>query len=205
MFPDQSSTDPSMKPIAILKHATRRESLWRFLALVGFLVGYFAYMSWRYGAATGAWSALLSWSFFVLCTPIADGGFIVAFPLRLLFGTRMIVTQAVVWVVAIVINAAALLYAQSHYQDAALTRLLLRILTTPWPYWSILAIAAAGTALSMVFGDEMMTVTRHEDRHKFHQHGFKHRVLIIAGFAALTIAAYYELLSQIGIDHLTIS
>ena len=89
------------------------------------------------------------------------------------------------------------------YQDVALTRLLQTILTTPWPYWSILAIAAAGTALSIVFGDEMMDVARHEDRRTFHRHGFKHRVLIVVGFAALSIAAYYELLRQVGISHLT--
>jgi hypothetical protein len=192
-----------MKQSSILTHALHRESLWRFLALIGLLVMYFACMSWRYDAATGAWSALLTWSFFVLCTPIADGGFIIAFPVRLLFGTPMIVSQAVVWVAAIAINGAALLYAQGQYQDVALTRLLLTILTTPWPYWGILAIAAAGTALSMVFGDEVMDVTRHEDRRKFHRHGFKHRILIVAGFAGLTIAAYYDLLSQIGIRGLT--
>lgn len=192
-----------MKSISRFIHPVHRELLWRFLALVGVLLAYFGYMSWRYDAATGAWSTLLSWSFFVLCTPIADGGFIVAFPVRLLFGTRMIVSQAVVWIVAIVINAAALTFAHAHYQDVALTRLLFEILTTPWPYWSVLAIAAAGTALSIIFGDEMLDVTRHEDRRKFHQHGFKHRILIVAGFAVLSIAAYYELLRQFGISNLT--
>ncbi|MFK8041136.1 hypothetical protein [Congregibacter sp.] len=181
------------------QHRTHIESLWRFLALVAVLVGYFAYMSWKFDAATGAWLALLSWSFFVLCTPVADGGFIVAFPVRLLFGTRMLLTQLVVWIVAIAINVAAMQYAPSNYADTELTNLLLKILTTPWPYWSILAISAAGTGMSIWFGDEMMDVTSHADRAKHHQHGFKHKFVIIAGFGALTILAYYHLLSDLGI------
>ena len=182
------------------KHPTHRESLWRFLALIGVLVAYFGYMSWRYDAATGAWSALLSWSFFVLCTPVADGGFIVAFPIRLLFGTRMFVSQIGVWIVAIIANSLVLAFATDRYQDTALTRLLYTILTTPWPYWSILAIAAAGTGLSIVFGDEMLDVTRHKDRKTFHRHGFKHRSLVVVGFGVLTVLAYYQLLDQLGVS-----
>jgi len=189
-----------MTYFSAIKHPTHRESLWRFIALIGLLIAYFIYMSWRYDAATGAWSATLTWSFFVLCTPIADGGFIIAFPVRLLFGTRMLVSQIVVWVVAVVINVFALKLSPDHYQDAELTRLLHTILTTPWPYWSILAIAAAGTALSILFGDEMMDVTNHEDRKKFHRHGFKYRVILVAGLGALTVLAYYDLLSHLGVD-----
>ncbi|MEM1191234.1 MAG: hypothetical protein AAGI72_22075 [Pseudomonadota bacterium] len=180
-------------------HQTHAENLWRFLALVGVLAGYFVYMSWKFDAATGAWLALLSWSFFVLCTPVADGGFIVAFPVRLLFGTRMVVTQLLVWVVAVAINVAALLYAPASYRDTELTKLLLTILTTPWPYWSILAISAAGTGMSIWFGDEMMDVSSHADRSKHHNHGLKHRTLIIVGFGLLSILAYYHLLSDLGI------
>lgn len=63
----------------------------KFAAFVALLIAYFLYMAWKFDASTGAWLALMSWSFFVLCTPVADGGFIIAFPVRLLFGTRMIV------------------------------------------------------------------------------------------------------------------
>ena len=181
------------------QHQTHRESLWRFLDLIGLLVTYFAYMSWKFDAATGAWLALLSWSFFVLCTPVADGGFIIAFPVRLLFGTRMFITQMIVWVVAIAINIAALNFSPANYENTALTRLLLTILTTPWPYWSILAISAVGTALSIWFGDEMMDVTTHADRKMHHKHGFKHSTLLIVGLGVLTVLAYYQLLSDLGV------
>lgn len=181
------------------QHQTHKESLWRFAALVMLLAGYFVWMSLKYDAATGAWLALLSWSFFVLCTPVADGGFIVAFPVRLLLGTRMVITQGAVWAIAIVINLAALKFAPSAYQDAPLTRLLETILTSPIPYWSILVISAAGTAMSIWFGDEMMDVAGHADRVKHHKHGFHYRAILIAGLGVLTVIAYYQLLSDLGV------
>lgn len=182
------------------EHATHRESLWRFAVLVALLVAYFIYMSWKFNAETGAWLALLSWSFFVLCTPVADGGFIVAFPVRLLFGTRMIWTQVAVWGVAIAINVAALVFAPSAYDDSVLTRLLLTILTQPWPFWSILVLSAMGTGLSMWFGDEMMDVTTHRDRVKRHRHGFLYKIIVTVSLGALTIGAYYHLLRELGVE-----
>tara|TARA_R110000868_G_scaffold226872_1_gene479764 strand:- start:293692 stop:294279 length:588 start_codon:yes stop_codon:yes gene_type:complete len=182
------------------EHQTHRESLWRFLILLLLLVGYFGYMSWKFDASTGALLALLSWSFFVLCTPIADGGFVVAFPVRLLFGTRMVTTQIVVWVVALVINIVAVSVVPKAYSQTALTDVLYSILTTPWPNWSVLLISLAGTMLSIWFGDEMIDVTSHSMRKKHHRHGFKHKILLVVGFGLLTIFAYSHVLSGLGID-----
>ncbi len=189
-----------MKAFSHTKHQTHKESLWRFAALLGVLVAYFAYMSWKFDAATGAWLALLSWSFFVLGTPIADGGFIIAFPVRLLFGTRMLITQIVVWVFALGLNVLALNVSPESYDATALTRLLKTILTTPWPYWSILVISAIGTTASMWFGDEMIDVTAHKDREKHHKHGFKYKVLLVVGLGLLTILAYYQLLDGLNVN-----
>ena len=180
-------------------HQTHKESLWRFLALLAFLLGYFLYMSWKFDAATGAWLAALSWSFFVLCTPVADGGFIIAFPVRILLGARMLVTQIIVWFIAIGVNLLALNIAPDSYDGTALTRLLKTILTTPWPYWSILGISVLGTALSIWFADEMIDVAAHKDRAKHHKHSFKHKALIILGLGLLTVLAYYHLLSDLGV------
>ena len=178
---------------------THRESLWRFLILALLLAGYFLYMSWKFDASTGAWIAVLSWSFFVLCTPVADGGFVIAFPVRMLFGTRMLITQVVVWVLAIGINIAALSIAPERYSDTAITRLLHSILTTPWPNWSVIAISLAGTLLSIWFGDEMIDVASHSLRQKHHRHGFKHKIILVVGFGLLTLLAYSHVLAGLGI------
>jgi hypothetical protein len=69
----------------------------KFLLLLGVLVGYTLFLSYRYGFISGGLGALLTWSFFVLCTPIADAGFLLDFPLRLLFGIRLLVSKVWVW------------------------------------------------------------------------------------------------------------
>jgi hypothetical protein len=186
-------------PIFHIKHETHRETFLKFLALVLILLGYYTYMSWKYDASTGFSVSLLTWSFFVLCTPIADGGFILAFPIRLLFGIKMSVTQIALWFVAISINIFMLISSPNSYNLTFLTKLLKHILTTPYPYWSILILSAAGTLLSIYFGDEMMDVTLHKDRVQHHRHGLKYRTVLVAGLGILTIVSYYYLLSSLNI------
>jgi len=164
------------------------------------LLAYFAYMSWKFDASTGFGLALLSWSFFVLCTPVADGGFIIAFPIRLLFKVKMAITQGAVWLIAIGINLYMLNFSPQTYELAFITGLLYQILTVIYPYWGILIISAIGTFLSIYFGDEMMDVTTHKEREKHHQHGFKYRIVIVLGLGILTVIAYYYLLSSLNIS-----
>ena len=182
-----------------IKHETHRETLLKFFALALILVGYFAYMSWKYDTSTGFAVSLLTWSFFVLCTPIADGGFILAFPIRLLFGIKMSVTQVALWFVAIFINLFMLASASNSYNLSFLTKLLKHILVTPYPYWSILILSAIGTLLSIYFGDEMMDVTSHKDRVLHHHHGLKYQTALIAGLGILTIVSYYYLVNSLNI------
>lgn len=178
---------------------THKETLLKFIALVSILVVYFIYMSWKYDASTGFGVTLLTWSFFVLCTPVADGGFILAFPIRLLFNIKMSITQVVLWFVALGINVFMLQMMPETYDLTFLGKLLKHILSEPYPYWSILIISASGTFLSIFFGDEMMDVVSHKERTLSHRHGFKYRTVLVLGFAILTIIAYYYLLSSLNI------
>lgn len=181
------------------KHETHKESLLKFSVLLLILVAYFAYMSWKYDASTGFGVALLTWSFFVLCTPVADGGFILAFPIRLLFKIKMSITQVVLWFVAVGINVFMLATSPGTYDLSFITKLLKHILTEPYPYWSILIISALGTFLSIFFGDEMMDVTSHSQRKISHHHGLKYRTILVLGFGILTVFAYYYLLNSLNV------
>ena len=181
------------------EHETHKETLLKFIALLAILVAYFLYMSWKYDTSTGFTVTVLTWSFFVLCTPIADGGFILAFPIRLLFGIKMSITQVVLWFVAIAINIFLLISSPSAYDLTFLTKLLRHILTVPYPYWSILIISATGTLLSIYFGDEMMDVTLHKNRELHHRHGLKYRAILVAGLVILTVVSYYYLLNSLNI------
>ncbi len=182
------------------RHKTHKETLLKFLGLIFILIGYFAYMSWKFDAATGFGLALLTWSFFVLCTPVADGGFILAFPIRLFFGVKMAITQVIIWFVAVGINVYMLATSEAVYKLTFLTQLLKQILTEPYPYWSILIISLFGTFLSIYFADEMIDVASHKERVKHHQHGFKYRIILVIGLSILTISSYYHLLRSLHIS-----
>lgn len=170
----------------------------KFVLLCGLLVGYFGYLSYEYGVATGGVAALLTWSFFVLCTPVADAGFLLDFPLRLLFGIRMVVSEIAVWGVALGLNAVMLLYAPSYYKTTILTEILHKIFITPFPYWGVIVLSGLGTFLSIRFGDELMDVIHHRDRSYFHSHHFKHELILFA-FFLVVLFGYYELIASVGI------
>ena len=173
--------------------------LYKFLLLCVLLISYFAYLSFEYNLLTGGIAATLTWSFFVLCTPIADAGFLLDFPLRLLFGIRMFFSEIAVWGIAIALNLISLFYFNEYYETTKLTKLLYAILTNPYPYWSVILLSGAGTFLSIRFGDELMDVVHHKDRSYFHKHGFKHEILILIFFVVVFIG-YYELIASLGIE-----
>lgn len=183
-----------------IKHQTKREELIKFLLLLTVMVGYFGYLSWKYDFATGGIVSLLTWSFFVLCTPVADAGFLLDFPVRLITGMRMFVTEIIVWGLAFLINFVSLHFSPESYSTTFLTSLLQKILVTPWPYWSVVALCGLGTFMSVRFGDEMMDVISHKDRKFYHAHGFKYRLVAMAALITLIIIAYYYLLNSLGID-----
>ena len=177
----------------------KKQVLYKFLLLCILMVGYFSYLSFRYGVTTGGVATALTWSFFVLCTPIADAGFLLDFPLRLLFGIRMLISEVAVWAIAIAINVVSLFYFVEFYQTTKLTMLLHAILTNPYPYWGVILLSGAGTFLSIQFADELMDVIHHRDREFFHRHSFKHEIVLMVFFVFILIG-YYKLIASLGIE-----
>lgn len=185
-------TDPN-------QNKTKKQTLIKFVLLCLLLVGYFVYLSLQYGLLTGGMGALLTWSFFVLCTPVADAGFLLDFPLRLLFGIKMVTSEIVVWAMAISMNVACFFYAAHYYDTTLITRLLHKILQQPYPYWGVILLSGAGTFLSVKFGDEMFEAAHHRDRDFFHSHQFKIDLILIA-FFIVVFFGYYELIASLGIE-----
>ena len=177
----------------------KRQVFYKFLLLCLVLVGYFFYLSVQYDVMTGGIASALTWTFFVLCTPIADAGFLLDFPLRLLFGVRMVISEIAVWVLAIAVNIVSLIYFSEYYETTTLTKLLYGILTMPNPYWSVIVLSGAGTFLSIRFADELMDVVHHRDRNFFHRHGYKHEIIIII-FFVIVLIGYYKLIASLGME-----
>ncbi|MEH6519137.1 MAG: hypothetical protein V7742_20850 [Halioglobus sp.] len=177
----------------------KRQAVYKFFLLCFLLVSYFVYLSIQYDVVTGGVASILTWSFFVLCTPIADAGFLLDFPLRLLFGIRMLISEMAVWALAISVNVVSLIYFSDYYEVTLLTKLLHSILTMPFPYWSVIILSGVGTFLSIQIADELMDVAHHRDREFFHRHGFKHEIIMIV-FFVLVLVGYYELIASLGLE-----
>ncbi len=111
----------------------------------------------------------------------------------------MLISEIAVWALAITINVVSLLYFDEYYETTKLTTLLHAILTMPYPYWSVILLAGAGTFLSIRFADELMDVAHHRDRSFFHHHAFKHEIVIIVFFVFVLIG-YYKLITSLGIE-----
>ncbi len=191
---------------SILKHKVETRDLIKFLLLVAVLAGYFAYLSWKYDLATGGLVSLLTWSFFVLCTPIADAGFLVDFPVRLITGLRMFVSEMIVWTIAISSNLICLNWFADKYETTFLTSLLHKILTNPWPYWSIIVLCCIGTFLSVGIGDEMMDAVsakvkkdKKSKKADAKSSTLKYRVAFMVVLFAGIVWGYYELIGSLGI------
>jgi hypothetical protein len=177
----------------------KKQVFYKFIWLCALLTSYFSYLSYQYDFVTGGIASMLTWSFFVLCTPIADAGFLLDFPLRLLFGIRMLFSEIFVWVLAIGVNIVSLLYFPQYYETTDLTRLLQGVLTHPFPYWGVVLLSGGGTFLSIQFADELMDIVHHRDRNFFHRHGFKQEVIIIVVFI-FVLFGYYKLIASLGIE-----
>lgn len=183
-------------------HPPGKQVVIKFILLILVLFTYFAYLSWKFDLASGGLLAALTWSFFVLCTPIADAGFLLDFPLRLIFGIRMFISEIFVWVLAIGINTTSLLFARATYHKTFITSLFEKILTHPWPYWSVILLSAIGTFLSIRFGDELMDVVSHKERAFHHKHGLTYSILLYAGLFGLIFIAYHHIAISLGVTHL---
>lgn len=182
-----------------LKHQTHLETGLKFILLSGLLVLYLVYLIHRYDVPKGTMTLALTWSFFVLCTPVADAGFLLDFPIRLLFGARMLHVEIFVWGLAITIATFGILIVPHYFDATLITRVFHQILTHPIPYWSVIFLSCIGTFASIYFGDEMLDVITHDKRTEHHKHGFKYKAIVLISVTILVITIYYQLLRDLHI------
>jgi len=181
------------------KHETKKNVLVKFLIIFSIVLIYLIFSMFRYGASNGLLTTILTWSMFVLCTPIADAGFLMDFPIRLLTNVRMIYSETIVWITAISLNVSGLFFYPSVYNNTALLKILRIIISNPFPYWSIIILSLIGTFLSIYFGDELIDVSLHKQRKKHSKHKKKHYTIIILFTITLVIIVYYHLIHSLGI------
>jgi hypothetical protein len=75
----------------LVKHETKRHILIKFLLVLFVFIIYFGFIALK----DGFYVTILTWSFFVLCTPVADAGFLLDFPFRLNLSSTPFLGQSV--------------------------------------------------------------------------------------------------------------
>lgn len=114
----------------------------------------------------------------------------------------MVLSEMIVWSIAITVNLISILYFPEYYDTTALTKVFHIILITPYPYWGVILLSVIGTFMSICFGDEMMDIASHSERSFFHKHGYKHELIVTVAIFAIIIIGYYELIASLGIDEI---
>ena len=182
------------------KHKTKRHSLYKFLGLIGIVVFYFIFISIKLGTQDGVFVTILTWSFFIFCTPIADAGFLLAFPVRILMGIRMMYTQLFSFVLAFFISIYTFFFTPEIYSKTVILTLFHDILSKPFPFWGIIILSLIGTIYSIYFGDEMIDVSSNKQRKKYHKHLNSYQIVVSVFVISITITLYYLLLKQLGVS-----
>ncbi len=184
----------------LIKHETKIHIFKKFLLILFIFIGYFIFIAQKYGFQQGFLVTLLTWSFFVLCTPIADAGFLIDFPLRLITNLRMFVLEILVWIIAISINLYAFFFVPEVYDKTEILIFFKHILIKPFPFGAIILISMIGTFISIQFGDELLDRIKHKERTLYHKRHPYHKFIVILFLIFITIVLYNFLLNQIEID-----
>ena len=179
------------------RNELHRHPLIKFLAVASVFIIYTCFATLKYGVREGLHVSILSWSFFVLCTPVADAGFLLDLPLRLLTGIRMLYSEMIVWCIAITLNIVTTLFAPETYKATILLSLFSEILHQPIPYWAIILLSAIGTFVSITFGDELLDIAlKKREKRKHH----RLRTLFVVCLFVLTFILYGFVLKGLGIS-----
>lgn len=184
----------------VVKQETHKHIWLKFLLVVSIFFGYFVFISFQYGLNDGFLITWLTWSFFVLCTPVADAGFLIDFPIRILLKYRMFVSEFFVWGIAILLNFYAYFFSPETYQKTKMLSLFEHILSEPIPFWIIIILSGIGTFLSIKFGDELFDVLKHKNRKYHKKHHFKWKAISMVFIFFIILVIYDFLLKKLGIE-----
>ncbi len=181
----------------LITQPTKRSVLIRFIGFLGVLGLYVGFLTFKFGLITAGWLGLITWSMVVLATPVADGGFLFALPMRLLTGLRMVYGEMTVWFIAIVVNIITYQLNPAVYEKTKLTAVFKFILDHPWPYWGIIFLSAIGTFLSVHFGDELLDISDFKHRYKYHKHKSKYQLVVSLFLIGLVVIVYKQVTKQL--------
>ena len=169
----------------------------KFISVLVLIIFYFLFASKSHGIKNGFLISILTWSFFVLCTPIADAGILIDFPMRLITGIKMIYSEIIVWVIAISLNLFMFFSNPNLYDKTILLSLFKHIIDTPFPFWAIIILSAAGTFLSIYIADSLIN---NKSKKEYTNFLMKYQMIIFILLIILIIILYNFLLNKLGVQ-----
>jgi len=171
-------------------------SVIKFISIIVLLLVYFLFASRTHGIKDGLTISILTWSFFVLCTPVASAGILVDFPMRLITGIKMMYSEITVWIVAIFLNIFMVFNNSNAYSKTSLLSLFKHIIDTPYPYWIIMILSGFGTFLSIYIADNLIDFKKKKPSNFL----IKYRVAIFIFLIVLIVVYYNILLNKLGVN-----
>ncbi len=186
------------KLLLSIKEKFDKHPLFKFISIAVIILIYFLFICKTHGIKDGFIISILSWSFFVLCTPVADAGILIDFPIRLISGMKMIYSEIMVWVFAIIINFFIVINSPEIYDKTILLSLFKHILIIPYPYWGIILLSGVGTFLSVYIADSLIDKKRQGKKHLIFLVKYKIAIFII--ITILIIICYKFLLGRLGVE-----
>ncbi|MCK4265485.1 hypothetical protein KAW80_03965 [Candidatus Babeliales bacterium] len=137
------------------------------------------------------WIALhlsfLTWSFFVLCLPVARGKILIGKPYFYITKKQLKYPEAFSWIIALTGNMLTLAISSNPYWKTTITNLLYLIMQKPWPLW--LVIIACGFAT--FFDSYLCNYTQHRISRKLK---VLCRLFIAGSFLTTFLLTYNELI-----------
>ncbi|MDA3836902.1 MAG: hypothetical protein PF542_04735 [Nanoarchaeota archaeon] len=186
------------KVFSTIRKTFDKHPIIKFISIILLIVAYSLFVSKSHGIREGLLVSTLTWSFFVLCTPIADAGILIDFPMRLITGIKMIYSEIIVWVIAIGLNIFVFLNYQNTYNTTILLSLFKKILIQPFPYWSIIILSAIGTFFSVYIADNFTDSKKGTKTHTSFL--IKHKIIIFTFLIIFVIFIYDFLLNSLGVQ-----
>lgn len=181
------------------QHPYHHRYIFKFVAGVLILIGYASVVILKYGLKDGLLVTLMTWAFFVMCTPIADAGFLVDFPMRLATGVRMVYSESIVWAIAVLLTIIVATLNPVIFDKTVLLNFFAYILSHPLPYWGIILLSLLGTFLSLYIGDHVVGYIGDVIHHRHRRHIKLYALIVFASVIALALVLYNYLLWQLGV------
>ncbi len=163
------------------------------LLLVSLIFSFFLVIFWAtFEIKTAIISLFLSWSFLILCIPLSHGKIILGVPFKLFTGKVFLYPEVFMWILAVILNIIVYINIPRIYFSTFINHLLLRVISTPWPYWLALFLCALATSYKFLIGAKNFKA-------KKIRHNIVRFTLIIISLTTFIYFSYNELIILLNI------